>query len=241
MTGNDTSTTVTYRIAHLYADHGVESEVLSAYGRVHRYTIEPRQNEFVDETTQMDLCEEMPAERFDLALLHPKCTKWSDMPDVDPDDHENQIPRAREIARTIADEYVIENKPRAPLDDPVVLHGRMFGLPLAYERAFETSFPMLQPPVQKQFGEKTVSPYFLADRTKSWWRSVKGYRGDYPKQHLAKNALPAEYVRFIVRSFLESRDTRDAETVQDNNDPAPRKVADDQATLTADGGATRDV
>ena len=220
-----------YQIAHLFADHGVESEVLAAHGEVHRFTIDPRPNPFVAETTAMDLVEETPSGHYDLALLHPKCTKWSDMPDVDPEGHENQIHRARELARSIADEYVIENKPRAPLHEPVTLHGRMFGLPLAYERAFEASFPMLQPPQQQTFGEKTVSPYFLADRTTAWWRSVKGYSGDYPKQHLAKNALPAAYVRFIVRSWLESRDTRDAEEVQDNNGPAPRQIMDDQATL----------
>lgn len=226
-----------FRIAHLFADHGVEAEALSAFGEVYRFTIDPRPNRSVAETTAIDLMKEPLSGDFDLALLHPKCTKWSDMPDVDPEDHENQIPRAREIGRQIADEYVIENKPRAPLDDPTVLHGRMFGLPIAYERAFEASFPVLQPPQQQTFGEKTVSPYYYSDRTTEWWKATKGYVGDYPKQHLAKNALPAAYVRFVVRSWLESRDTRDAEEVQDNNDPAPRTVPDEQATLIqADGG-----
>ncbi|WP_135827904.1 hypothetical protein [Halorussus halobius] len=232
MSEQSTDGTEQVRIAHLFADHGVEAEVLAAHAEVHRFTIDPRPNEFVAETTEIDLMEEIPRGRFDLALLHPKCTKWADMPDVDPEDHDNQIPRARELGCRIADDYVIENKPRAPLEDAVVLHGRMFGLPLAYERAFEASFPILQPPQQQQFGEKTVSPYFLADRTTEWWKATKGYRGDYPKQHLAKNALPAAYVRFIVRSWLESRDTRDAEEVQDNNSPAPRTVPEDQAKLT---------
>lgn len=232
-----TSSDGTYRIAHLFADYGVEAEALSAYGKIHRFTIDPRPNEFVTETTAIDLMEENPRGRFDFALLHPKCAKWCDMPGVDPDDHANQIPRARELGRRIADEYVIENKPRAPLNDPTVLHGRMFGLPLAYERAFEASFPILQPPQQQTFGEKTVSPYYYSDRTAEWWKATKGYIGDYPKQHLAKNALPAAYVRFIVRSWLESRETRDAEEVQDNNDPAPRTTSDEQATLVQiDGG-----
>jgi hypothetical protein len=225
-----------FQFAHLFADHGVEAEVLAAHGTVHRFTIDPRPNEVVAETTEIDLMEENPRGRFDFAFLHPKCAKWTDMPDVDPEDHENQIPRAREIGRRIADDYVIENKPRAPLHDPTVLHARMFGLPLAYERAFEASFPILQPPQQQRFGEKTVSPYFLSDRTTEWWMATKGYRGDYPKQHLAKNALPAAYVRFVVRSWLESRDTRDAEEAQDNNSPAPRTVPENQAKLTDGAG-----
>jgi len=237
MPSRDAATGGTYRIAHLFADHGVEAEVLSAHGEVHRFTIDPRSNEFVTETTAMDLMEGTPEGNFDLALLHPKCTKWADMPSVDPEDHENQIPRARELGRHIAEEFVIENKPRAPLNNPTVLHGRMFGLPLAYERAFEASFDLIQPPQQTHFGEKTVSPYFMSDRTKGWWKATKGYRGDYPKQYLAKNAVPAAYVRFIVRSWLESRDTRDADEVQDNNGPAPRTVADDQATLLQTDGS----
>lgn len=226
-------------VAHLFADHGVESEALSAYGEVHRFTIDPRPNPFVTETVAMDLMEETPSIEADLAVLHPKCTKWSDMPDVDPEAHENQIPRARELAEEIAADYIIENKPRAPLRDPVLLNGRMFGLPLAYERAFETSFPVSEPPRYPSLGGKTVSPYFFSDRTHEWWSAVKGYLGDYPKQHLAKNALPAAYVHFLARAWLESRDTRDAEEVQDNNSAAPREVHDDQATLEAAKGTSQ--
>jgi len=225
------------RIAHLFADYGVEGEVLSRLGHVTRFTIAPEPNPFVDETVEMDLMKQTPSRTFDLALLHPRCTDRSDMTSIsgDPGDHANQIPRSREIAEEIADDYVIENKPRDDLRDPTVLNGRMFGLPIAYERAFESSFRIKQPPRERSLGEKTVSPYFSADRSKQWWRAVKGYSGDYPKQHLAKNALPAVYVEHISRSYLEARNPRDGTVPQDNNDPAPRTITDDQSTL-ADGG-----
>ena len=220
-------------IAHLFADHGVESEALSRFGRVYRFTKDPRPSPFVTETVEMDLMDRMPSGGFDLVLLHPRCTDKSDMTSIDgdPEDHENQIPRARQIARTIGEDYVIENKPRDDLRDPTVLNGRMFGLPIEYARAFETSFPVKSPPRERSLGEKTVSPYFYSDRSIEWWRAVKGYRGDYPKQHLAKNCLPACYVDTIVRSWLEVRNGRDTTVPQDNNGPAPRKVADDQATI----------
>jgi hypothetical protein len=224
-----------YRVGHFFADHGVESEVLATVGTVYRFTIDPRPNEFVAETYQVDLMEETPSVKVDLGLFHPKCSKWSDMPNVDPNDHENQIPRAREIAETVATDYVIENKPRAPLRDPVVLNGRMFGLPLAYERAFEATFPIKAPVRQQTLADKTVSPYFYSDRSTEWWRAVKGYTGDYPKQHLAKNALPAAYVQTIVRSWLEATDVRDGTVPQDNNGRAPRRAAENQARL-GDGG-----
>lgn len=218
-------------IAHLFADHGVETEALSAYGNVFRFTIEPRPNEFDVEAFQIDLMESTPAGRFDLVVCHPKCTKWADMPNVDPEDHENQIPRARQLAEALGEDYIIENKPRAPLEDPTVLTGKMFGLPLEYARAFETSFRVKSPPRERTLSDKTVSPYFFSDRSREWWQGVKGYVGHYPKNHLAKNALPAAYVHCLARSWLESRDTRDGREVQDNNDPAPRQVDDDQAEL----------
>ncbi|WP_248515969.1 hypothetical protein [Salinarchaeum laminariae] len=228
-----TSATDRWRIGHLFADHGAESEVLASVGEVVRVTIEPEPNPVVDETIQMDLMAETPDLDLDLAVLHPRCTDASDMTSIsgDPKDHANQIPRARELAQEVAEDYVIENKPRDDLRDPTVLTGRMFGLPIAYERAFESSFPIRAPAREQSLGEKTVSPYFYSDRSRDWWAAVKGYTGDYPKGHLAKNALPAVYVQTIVRSWLEAANERDGTVPQDNNTPAPRKVADDQAEL----------
>jgi len=221
-----------YSIAHLFADYGVECEVLGRLGTVSRYTIDPNQSEFDDDTIQMDLMEETPDESFDLAILHPKCTDKSPMTNIsgDTEDHANQIPRAREIAIEIADDYVIENKPRDDLNNPVVLNGDMFGLPIKYERAFETSFPVSSPPRERQLGEKTVTPYYYSDRSVAWWKTVKGYSGDYPKQHLAKNAIPAIYMETITRSWLETQG-RNRESPQDNNGRPPRKIANGQETL----------
>lgn len=222
-----------YRIIHAFADYGAESEALSAYGDVYRFTIDPVDNEFVTETETMDLLEETPDVDAHLGVFHPKCARYADTTSIsgDPEDHENQIPRAREIARETCDHWIIENKPAAPLKDPVVFDGKMFGLPIAYKRAFETSFPVEAPP---RFGEIATecSTYFSADRTREWWQSTKGYIGDYPKEHLVKNCLPAAYVHCLVRSWLKAVNERDARAAQDNNSPAPRKVTDDQAELT---------
>lgn len=204
-------------IVHAFADHGVEAEALSTYGDVHRYTIDPKPNEYVTETVQMDLMHETPDVDANLAFVHPKCTKWSDMPGVDPGDHEDQIPRARELCQEIADHYVIENKPKAPLQDPLVLEGRMFGLPIRYDRAFETSFPVEQPVRNARLTEDAeTSPFFYSERTPEWWKSVKGIRGDYPKEHLAKNALPLVYVDYVVRAWLDA--TGRAQGVADYSD-----------------------
>lgn len=46
----------------------------------------------------------------------------------------------------MADHYVIENKPRAPLESPTLLREQMFNRLITYERAFETLFELSQPP-----------------------------------------------------------------------------------------------
>jgi len=221
-------------IAHLFADHGVESEVLSAFGHVTRFTIDPRPTPFVDETVQMDLMADMPSGSFDLALLHPNCGDVADTTSItgDPNEQEFQITRAREIAESIADHYVIENKPRDELRNPTVMTGYQFGLPFEYKRGFESTFSIKTPVREQQLTEKPVTPYFYSDRSKEWWMAAKGYRGDYPKAHVAKNAVPSIYVETLVRSWLEAVNGRDATVPQDNNDPAPRKVEDDQSDLT---------
>jgi hypothetical protein len=198
------------RILHCFADYGVESEALACYGDVVRIGIEARDTNESDPITadayQLPFDDDTT---FDLGFFHPVCKRWASLTSIsgDPDDHPNQIPRAREIGEQFCDHYVIENKPQAPLNDPVVLGGQMFGLPIAYERGFETSFHVPQPPRQKQLGNDSqveTSPFFFSERSKQWWGSVKGYRSDrYPKEHLAKNAVPAPYVHYLCRAWLE--------------------------------------
>lgn len=150
---------------------------------------------------------------FDLGVFHPVCSKWASTTSIsgNVDDHQNMIPGARALADQYCEHYVIENVPEAPLRDPTVLDGRMFGLPIKYERAFETSFHVPQPPRHQRFvgvdgPRDTVetSSFYFSERSRAWWGSVKGVPlRDYPKQHLAKNTIPAPYVHHVCRSWLQ--------------------------------------
>lgn len=209
-----------YQIGHFFADVGVESEPLSAYGEVWRYGLDPRDSPFTDHTVAVDLSTDVPPvppEGFDLGLFHPPCHKWTQR---DAEDAENLIPRARELAERFCDEWIIENQARAPLHDPVVLDGSMFGLNVAYERAFETSYEVLQP---------SRHPNWKADhrveytRPKPYWKSVKGVVGDYPSKPLILSGTPAAYIHYLVRPLLDGYEGSDTE----------------QTTLvSADGGRT---
>lgn len=191
-------------IYHIFADHGVESETLDCYGRVVRVGINAK------DTNESDVvradAHNLPLEPgADLAFLHPPCTRWSDMPNANKNgDAPNLIPLAREIGREFADHYVIENKPRAPLRDPTFLDGKMFGLPIHYERAFETSFPLEQPPRQTSLTETESTGFFYSEKSHDWWAAVKGiHPGRYPKEAVGKNCLPSAYVHYICRKWLD--------------------------------------
>lgn len=200
------------RILHAFADIGTESEALVAHGEVIRVGLDPRDsNESIP--IQAD-CYELPFEEgsFDLGLLHPECGRFSQVTSIsgDPDEWPNQIPRAREIGEKYCDHYIIENVPKAAtvddgLKEPaggslVKLDGRQFGLPLRFERAFETSFPIDAPPVQQPLDQE-VSPYFSADRSTEWWRAVKGYSGRYNKASVARNCIPRPMIDFLLRQY----------------------------------------
>jgi hypothetical protein len=206
-------------ILHCFADYGTESEVLSDFGNVIRVGIDPKNT---NESTPIkadahikDKGWDFPIKdgvTFDLGLFHPVCSRWAATTSIsgDPDEHENMIPSARILAEKYCDHHIIENVPRAPLNDPVVLNGRMFGMPIEYKRAFETSFEVPQPPRLKQLlttdgpSEKAeTSSFFFSERSKEWWAAVKNYSPKpYPKSHLAKNAIPAPFIYYLVRLWL---------------------------------------
>lgn len=202
-----------YEILHVFADTGVESEALSAYGRVIRFGLNPRDLN-ASEPVKAD-ANHMPLKegyKADLAVLHPPCTRWallSQMAEnVEPEDYPNLIPLAREIGETYAEHYIIENVPKAPLRDPVILTGRMFNIPVKRERAFETSFPVDQPPRQKSLDMK-CSPYDRPKRSLAWWKAAYGYSGEYPKDEFVMAGIPRAYVDHIAMAWLETlEDTR---------------------------------
>lgn len=209
-------------ILQCFADYGTESEILSGFGEVVRVGIDPvdtNDSNPIKADAHVSADEKdwsFPIKEdvtFDLGVFHPVCSKWAATTSIsgDPDDHENMIPSAREIADKYCDHYIIENVPRAPLRDPIVLNGRMFGLPIEYERGFETSFKVPQPPLERQLltNEGTsetaeTSSFFFSERSRDWWAAAKNYvPGSYPKSHLAKNTIPAPFIYYIVRAWLE--------------------------------------
>jgi hypothetical protein len=221
MTDETSGDSDTPLILHCFADYGTESEILCSFGEVVRMSIAPidtndsspvKADAHIEEKAwDVPLKDDVT---FDLGLFHPVCSRWAATTSIsgDPGDHENMIPSARSIAKRYCDHYIIENVPKAPLEDPTVLNGRMFGLPIEYERAFETSFDVPNPPRERPLltnegpsENAETSSFFFSERSKEWWAATKGYSLEpYPKQHLAKNTIPAPYIYYILRAWIEA-------------------------------------
>ncbi|MFP4218438.1 MAG: hypothetical protein ACLFR6_06330 [Salinarchaeum sp.] len=233
-------------IYHIFADRGIEAEVLEGFGRVVRVGLDPIKG--YGEAVQADATNCPLSPGADLALLHPPCTRWSQMTSIDgnPEDHPDLIEDARELGAQLADHYIIENVPQAPLEDATVLNGRMFGMPIDYERAFETSFHVPEPPRYRRLEQQETSPYLYSSHSRRWWAAAKGYSDVHPKGPIAKNSVPAPYLRYLLRWWLEARgegqirDYTEYETAyQEERERNERRRKDNQSLETfamADGG-----
>ena len=196
-------------ILHCFADEGIEAEALAAYGDVTRVGLDPKDNPHTDELIASDAREVEFDQEFDLGLFHPPCQKWTPGAQMHgtTENHENLIPVAREIGREYCDNWIVENVPQAPLHNPVNLNGGMFGLPLHYERSFETSYHVDQPRNQTRLngGHETFDEFHATGGWKGGielWKSVKGYTGDYRAKSLKREAIPRAYINYLVRPLL---------------------------------------
>ena len=188
-------------ILHAFADEGIETEALAPYGNVTRVGLDPKSTPYTHATISMDLSkvplEDMFTVNFDLGLFHPPCYKWTQR---NSEDAENLIPLAREIADKYCENWIIENQPDAPLHNPTILKGEMFGLPVAYERAFETNYPVEQPSFRSNYEYRHRVEN---TRPKAYWAAIKGYTPEYYNgQMLATNSTPRAYINWLIQPLL---------------------------------------
>lgn len=193
-------------IYHLFADRGVESEYMSRFGRVVRVGIDPFENPY-SMVVQGDATEPPLEPGADIVVCHPPCYLWAESTRHIPDREEvypDLIPETREVAKDLGEHYIIENVPKAPLLDPVVLNGRMFNMPIHYERAFETSFTVKQPADGRK-REDEVSWWDDYSRPLNWWKTAKGYSHSWEKDSLVKVAVPQPYLDYLFQFYFAER------------------------------------
>jgi len=199
------------KILHAFADSGAEDPTLSRYGDVVRLTINAETNKYSD-VIQADATEPPFVDNvsFDLGIGHPPCGGVSPMSDTGEgsrNDWPDLVPECRELFERHCDHYIIENKPRDSLNDPVILDGHMFELGIEYKRAFETSYHVAQPRQQTRLRDP---PEKLQEHhakghwkgSKELWKSAKGYSHDWPSRPLKRSAIPRAYLNYLIRPLL---------------------------------------
>jgi DNA (cytosine-5)-methyltransferase 1 len=79
---------------------------------------------------------------FDLIGGSPPCQRYTRAQRIMRNEHPDLIGPTREAARAVGRPYIFENVSGAPLLDPVVLCGAMFGLRTYRHRLFESNLPL---------------------------------------------------------------------------------------------------
>jgi DNA (cytosine-5)-methyltransferase 1 len=123
------------------------------------------------------------------------------------------IAATREALTRIGRPYIIENVPGAPLVNPVMLCGAMFGLRVYRHRLFETSFPILVPPHPPHKGRTASHRGVSSFARGASYICVAGHNFcvadardamgiDWMSAREIAQAIPPAYTAFIGRSYM---------------------------------------
>lgn len=155
--------------------------------------------------------------RFDVIHASAPCQRWSTLggaayPDL--------ITPLRVLLEQWGKPYILENVPAAPLNDPVLLCGRYFGLGatcgdgvyrhLKRHRIFESSFTLTGTGCHCVAGDPIIGSYGTGTGT----GSRRGYQGNSAEREQAlgidwmymyemAQAIPPAYTEFLGRQILE--------------------------------------
>lgn len=96
---------------------------------------------------------------FDAVHASPVCKVHTSLKWFSGPEHTNQIPAVRRLLRRSGLPYVIENVVGAPLHDPALLCGSMFGLAVRRHRLFELGGWTVAAPACDHATQDAVKPY----------------------------------------------------------------------------------
>lgn len=170
-----------------------------------------------------------PLDGFDFVWASPKCQRWSQATRQtgNPEEHPDQLGPIRERLRAAGVPYIIENVLNAPLIDPIMLCGAMFGLGVIRHRLFECSFPVLAPPHPRHNGSLVTGEYvtvagnggvpswtykkreslglpkYMPDEMKlETWQKAMGI--DWMSRDTLTQAIPPAYAEWLGKRALQS-------------------------------------
>lgn len=132
------------------------------------------------------------------------------------DAYPDLIGRTRELLQETGLPYVIENVPSAPLVDPIMLCGEMFGLGVIRHRLFESNMDLVQPKhvphrgrvAGWRHGVKFDGPYVAVygdgggKGTVAQWQQAMGIDWTDVRKEIAE-AIPPLYTSYLGEQLIE--------------------------------------
>lgn len=154
---------------------------------------------------------------FDAYHASPPCTKWSLVTKVHGGQHDDLLTPIRERLIATKKPYIIENVRGAPLRNPFMLCGTMFGLKVRRHRYFECSFDVYFAPATCAC--KGKAGFTNAQRGRSSFKNkaklitITGHNFsvtdarvamniDWMKQKGLSQAIPPAYTEYIGRHLM---------------------------------------
>lgn len=147
---------------------------------------------------------------YDLVWASPPCQEYTKARKIRNRAHPDLIGAVRARLRSAGSAYIIENVPGAPLIDPVLLVGSMFGLRTMRPRIFECSFgvPFMLAPTPNARTAKMGRPVRDGE-----YMHVVGHFSDVAAASAAmgidwmtrdelREAIPPAYSRFLAEQLL---------------------------------------
>ena len=124
---------------------------------------------------------------FDAIHASPPCQAYSTITGEGRDEHPDLVANTRAMLQEIEAEFgtpwIIENVVGAPLENPIMLCGSSFGLPLRRHRLFECSFDVMAPPCAHGQQEKRFDIYEHGKWRKSAAPAIYGSGGGKAGEH----------------------------------------------------------
>lgn len=158
--------------------------------------------------------------RFDAIHASPPCQRHSSMSSCRPglaDSYPDLISQVRHGLVASGRAYIIENVIGAPLIDPVVLCGQMFGLELYRHRAFESNITMAAPqhpthevPASRAGHWTPGTVMSVAGHISPMWKAREVMGIDWMSRDELVEAIPPAYTEHIGRQLLAHLAVTDA-------------------------------
>lgn len=151
---------------------------------------------------------------FDAVHASPPCQRYSAMSKCRPEIAEKYpdlVDPVRDLLIKTGLPYVIENVPGAPLHDPVMLCGQMFGLELYRHRLFESNIPLQAPDHPKHVVPASKAGHWtpgtimsISGHVSPMWKAREVMGIDWCNRDELAEAIPPHYTEHIGRQLLQA-------------------------------------